>query len=245
MIAKVTLSPEKALAHWRSLVATMPDLLNGPPEDVDIWLGKVVALSGADGSMSEVSIKLHVQNFRSPIGLSFQSGLSGIKDHVYSRLAAAELNSPTEVSGAFIPAKNAHDALSAIGGVLESAQQSVLIIDPYLGGDALKKFIVFARETVPIRLLADAKHVKPTLQPAVDAWTQQFGVVRPIEARLSAARSLHDRLIILDGSHAWILTQSFNAFADRAPATIQKADPESAKLKIEAYEDLWRSSIPL
>jgi hypothetical protein len=68
---------------------------------------------------------------------------------------------------------------------------------------------------------------------------------RPLEIRLAPARSLHDRLIIVDGAQAWTLTQSLKDFAARSPATIVKVDGETAGLKICAYDAIWRGAAPL
>ena len=70
----------------------------------------------------------------------------------------------------------------------------------------------------------------------------QYGGTRPLAAKLSAARSLHDRLIAVDGAQVWVLTQSLNGFAVRSPATIIRTDAETAGLKIAAYAVLWNAA---
>jgi hypothetical protein len=49
----------------------------------------------------------------------------------------------------------------------------------------------------------------------------------------------------VDGTQAWVLTQSLNAFATRAPASIVRVDDETAALKIAAYEDMWAAAAAL
>ncbi len=157
-------------------------------------------------------------------------------------MAKAELNAPNASAGSFVVARSEFEALSAIVGVIERAHTDLLVVDPYLDGQVLTKFIVSAATSTPVRLLADAQHVKPTLKPAVEAWKSQYGANRPIEARLAPPRSLHDRTLILDRSEAYILTQSLNAFATRAHASIARADTDIANLKIPAYEQIWQSA---
>jgi hypothetical protein len=58
----------------------------------------------------------------------------------------------------------------------------------------------------------------------------------------------HDESInchIIDKSVAFDLGQSFNALAERSPTSLIRSDPETASLKIAAYEDLWQSAQPL
>jgi hypothetical protein len=102
-----------------------------------------------------------------------------------------------------------------------------------------------APEGVVLRILADEASVKPTLAPAAERWKRQFDSARPLEVRLAPARSLHDRLVLVDGAEAWSLTQSMKDFAHRAHASIIKADAEIAAAKVAAYSDLWDRSRPL
>jgi hypothetical protein len=52
-------------------------------------------------------------------------------------------------------------------------------------------------------------------------------------------------VLIVDGATAWVLTQSMNAFAERAPASIVRVDPETSALKVIAYQDIWSSASAL
>jgi hypothetical protein len=135
--------------------------------------------------------------------------------------------------------------MAAIGKVLQSARSDILIVDPYMDEKALTVYGVLAAEKIELRLLADATQRKPSLAPTVAAWKAQHGATRPLDARLAPARQLHDRLILVDNSEAWTLTQSLNAFADRSPASIVKADAETSKLKVAAYSDLWSRATPI
>jgi hypothetical protein len=96
-----------------------------------------------------------------------------------------------------------------------------------------------------VRLLADQQYVKPGLKPATQRWTQQHGNSRPLQARLTAPRTLHDRLIAVDGKDAFTLTQSLNGLAVRSPATIVRVPADVAALKIPAYDAIWQASVPL
>ena len=58
---------------------------------------------------------------------------------------------------------------------------------------------MLAPDAVAVRVLTDQATYKNTLRPAAERWTQQFGPVRPLEVRLATAKTLHDRLILVDG----------------------------------------------
>lgn len=53
--------------------------------------------------------------------------------------------------------------------------------------------------------------------------------------RLAPPRGLHDGLIAVDHTSVWVLTQSLNAFAARAPASIVRVEGEATTLKLAAY----------
>ena len=164
---------------------------------------------------------------------------------IYRALARAELNAPASVKDSFIPVGNDFDAMRAIAKVLQAATNNFLIVDPYMDEKALVVFAALASQGVTIRLLADQHDAKPSLRPAVEAWRNQHGKARPVDARLAPAKSLHDRLLVVDGTSVWTLTQSLNSFAKRSPASIVKVDNETAKLKIAAYEAIWLAAAPV
>ena len=150
---------------------------------------------------------------------------------------------PAAAQGSFIPAGNVFDVMAAISKLLSTARSNVLFIDPYMDEKALIDFAILIPEKIVVRLLADQAYQKPSLEPAVKRWVAQYAATRPLEAKLAPARSIHDRLIIVDDTNVWDLTQSFNAFATRAPATIVRfPDPG---LKIASYQGIWGAATPV
>lgn len=137
--------------------------------------------------------------------------------------------------------------MTAIGKVLKEAQSRLLVVDPYLDHTILTDFAAMAAEGVKIDLLADAFAPKTiaTLVPAVQRWAAQYGAKRPIEARATAPRLLHDRLIVVDDAKVWTVSQSFKDLATRSPASITVSPAEVATLKSAAYSDMWATATPL
>ena len=208
------------------------------------WFGRVQAVVSATGIRDDFTeIKGAVKFLQNHP--DYEPGLDHLRSILYRVLAQAEYHVPSAMSGAFIPIGQPFDAFAAIGRLMSSATNNVLIVDPYMDEKALTDFAVLAPEGVLVRLLADEHSKKPGLIPAVQRWAAQHGPRRPLEARLATARALHDRLVAVDDKDAWSLTQSLNAFAQRSPATILKADPETAGLKITAFNDLWASAQPI
>jgi hypothetical protein len=238
------MDPESLYMQLGRLVETMPELTGyGPisPETLQ-WLGRAHVLVTATGDTVDAEGLKVASNalFSHP-----ESSAPKIRAIVYRALAFAESRAPVSAQGAFIPAGDVFDAMAAIGKVLGRATGDVLIIDPYMDEKTLTEFAPLAPEGVTVRLLSDEKTCKPTLRPSAGRWATQYGAKRPLAVRLAAARTLHDRLIIVDGAEVSVLTQSLNAFAARSHAAIVRVDDETAALKISAYQDIWNKAAPL
>jgi hypothetical protein len=67
----------------------------------------------------------------------------------------------------------------------------------------------------------------------------------PAPQRIGAPRTLHHRLILIDGKTAFVLGQSFKDLATRAHTSLVRMPPDAGKLKIEAYELMWSSATAL
>lgn len=239
--------------NWQRIYIELGSLMASEPDEIAKtwqpsneglrWLGKVQAVVHATGSVSnDVEVNNAVLSLRNRV--QHEHGLQDLRALMYRILAVAEYNSPTTVSGAFVPVGKPLDAFASIGKILSSAKSDLLIVDPYMDEKVLTQFATLASQGVPMRLLADEKFKKASLLPAAALWKQQHGAAWPLEVRLSPAMVLHDRLISVDQINVWLLTQSLNAFAQRSPATISKVDAETAALKVVAYRTLWAAATP-
>jgi hypothetical protein len=243
------MNPEALYMQLGRLAAAIPKLDdNVLSSDAQQWLGRLDALLTANDSVSDLmesrTAAGRLINATTPAE-RFRAANS-IVLVLHRALAAAELHAPVSAQGSFIAAGNALDAMAAIGKVLQTAKRDVLIVDPYMDEKALIDFAPLTAESIAVRLLADQQWHKPTLGPAKQRWTTQYGASRPpLEVRLTAPKTLHDRLIVVDDKDAYVLTQSLNAFAARSPATIARVDSETSALKISAYAAIWDAATPL
>jgi hypothetical protein len=240
------LTPEELYLQLGSLVAEMPDLAHGPiTPEVNRWMGRACALvKQVDPFKVEFStVASACQHLLGPLRETNAQTIAAVVHHAF---AIAELNAPARVQGAFIAAGHTLHAYAAVGKVLGTATSDVLMIDPYADEKAVTEYALLAPEAVTIRLLADKAGHKQTLKPAAERWFQQFGNSRaPLEVRLAPAKTLHDRLIIVDGIRAWGLGQSFNKLAERAHTSLVRMDDETAGLKIAAYLKMWQAATSL
>jgi hypothetical protein len=243
------LSPQVLYHQLGRLLADPPDLLafdekwNLPTTTIQ-WLAQATALVKSAG---DLSLTVRINHAVKELVGTYQTE-NHARDIVLvlnQVLATLELQLPASAQGAFVSPGASLDAYAALSKIIGAASRSVLIVDPYMDVSAVTEVAELAPNGVRVQLLSDAGAVKPTLKPAADKWVQQYGAVRPLEVRLAAARSLHDRLIITDATVAWVLTQSLKDFAKRSPATIQRADADLAVMKTEAFEAIWNAAAPL
>lgn len=242
-----TRNPEALYYQIGSLLAHAPDLLafdkdwNLPGETIK-WLGKAAALVHLAFPVSADPARFDIAAENLLKTLSPPSNAKQIILILNKVLAKLEAEVPAATKGAFVSAGAEFDAFSAIAKILGDAKHDVLIIDPYMDASTLTDFGALVAEGVLLRMLTDEATFKPALEPAGHKWMGQHGPLRPLEVRLAAPKSLHDRLVIVDKAEAWILTQSLKDFAKRAPATIQRADSELADMKTKAFTDIWDKS---
>lgn len=241
-------------SEWEALYHQLGQIISEEPKmpsgndrgstEILRWLGRAEALiEQVSGIVDHSKFRTLRSSMLTAILTDAETQMRHIRSLLYTALAKAELSAPTAAKGAFIPAGNSFDALTAIAGVLRECRGTVLIVDPYMDAVALTDFLPMLAEGVPLRLLASGKQKNAGLSEAVGRWTAQYGQARPIELRLATPRLLHDRLIMDDVS-VWSLSQSFNAIAQRSPAMVQRVGSDIAAAKREAFLDMWNNSTP-
>lgn len=240
-------SHEALYRQLGSLVAATPDLSYSAlristPTDTIVWLGRLCAVVQALDPTDPDFIALRVSSEAIGTGLDLERNARRISVLAHRALARAEMLAPIATQGAFVAAGSEFDGIAALGKILGSATNSVLVVDPYLDETVLTDHAVFIPESVSLSLLGDEAGIGASLRPMAERWIAQYGASRPLAVRAAPARSLHDRLLLIDRDQAWILTQSLKDFAKRAPATIQRSDPEISRMKFEAYSDIWKAS---
>lgn len=167
------------------LVRDMPDLMSAPKPEQHRWVARARALIEICGTADE---KTAFNSAADSLDTSSYptSYATKIGQIVHIVLARFELLAPATIQGAFIPVGSVFDAKVAIGKILGLATTDALIIDPYMDEKALTEFATSTADNVPIRLLADAAHVKTSLKPTVTRWQTQYGTTRPLEASTSS-----------------------------------------------------------
>lgn len=235
---------EALYAQLKALAETVPNfngaLVSGLGTEDRVWLARLHALINT-GKFGPEAVALKLASDGLGTALHGQN-VNQILNTLFRAIAAVEMRLPRSEQGAFIPAGNAFDIVATVSKIMAPAQTCILVVDPYIGCSFMENYAVQAREGVRIEILGAMGKVKEGLLPAVRAWVKQYGDSRPITVRLAPSKKLHDRLIIVDSDAVWDVSQSFEHLAARSPATFSKAAPELARLKMEAYREMFETA---
>jgi hypothetical protein len=238
------LKPENLYFDLARLLAQMPDLASGrlTPE-IHRWLTSANALLKSSGSLADaLQLKVTGENLDGPLRARNVETIVKILHRV---LAKAELNAPRELRGSVVLIGQNLHAYIAVRRLLGTASNDALLVEPDASGKILADYGILAPERATVRLLADEAQYKPSLIPAVERWERRFGNRRNLIVRLASANLLHERLILLDCSRAWVLGAPFSELAKRAQTTLVRMRPEEEVRKIAVYGELWEEAEPL
>lgn len=236
----MTSDDESLFVQLKELVTTMPDLQNDDwaTHAGRTWMARAYALVHASGERVEAE---NIRVAMDGLGTVLHArNIGTIMNAVHRVLAKAELAAPSALRGQFIAAGETFSALAAVAKVFARAKSDLLLVDAFADHTIIIDFAVMAPEQVHIRVLAADKEArKAAIRPALQRWHDQFGAARPLSIRVVPAASLHDRLIVVDGTETWHPGQSFNGLAGRSLTSISRDDAELATQKVEAYTALW------
>lgn len=243
----MSLDPEALYIQLGRIVESMPALHTQTPltPEMNLWLGRAAALVEKASDLADaIDFKAKVKSLNT---LEFRShNAAALQTILYRALARAELMAPLSAQGAFIVAGAPFTAFAAVAKVFARAARDLLLVDGYADQAILTDYAITVPEGVQLRILtADKQARRLGLKPAAERWEGQFGTARPLAIRFVQASSLHDRLIIVDGTDAYVVGQSFNALAEKSHTSIVKADADLASMKVTAYEAMYQAGSPL
>ena len=229
------MEPHILLAQLRSLIERAPDLEQYSPTSRDhmVWLAQGHALVSRWNTLEAISFQSS-SDFLS-MSATRQMNIGKIFGILHRAIADLELQVPSEMEVNF-GAGDVYDFFKALNKVIASAEQSLLIVDPYLDETVFDHYLNSRHEDVHVRLLVNKKAEQ--LLPASQKYNAQFGDV--VEIRKS--KVLHDRVIFVDGYVCWLIGQSVKDAAKAKPTYLVQLPPDVVPAKLENYEEIWSNA---
>jgi len=229
------MEPAALLAELRALADDVPDFgAFAPTSRVHHqWLGKVHALI----KQCDPSEARTVSNNMGLVASSLfrDGGVSTIVGILHRVIARLDAEAPQHLDRMFGPGA-VYDFFKALCELLASANQTILIVDPYLDEQIFDAYLGSVSQNVSVRLLAGSR--SPSLKSASTKFVAQSKM--SIEARISVA--IHDRVLFPDDWSCWVLGQSIKDAARTKPTYLAPLDHDTAKLKKAVYKGIWNAA---
>ena len=197
------------------------------------WLGKSNALVAEWEPREVMGFKMACDWAAG--NLNRGANIGKILTTLHTAAAALEQSLPEPESQVFGPGA-VYDFFRAFNDVVASAEHSLLAVDPYMDAQVFDAYLSNCRQGVAVRLLAS--RYAASLAAAAVAFRQQHNV--NLEVR--ATREIHDRLVIVDQSHCWVLGASIKDAADKKPTYFAPLPSDLVVAKVALYEGVWANA---
>ena len=226
------MEPAALLAELRALADNVPDFANfaATSRSHQQWLGKLSALIRQWNSReaSSLNSQFHFLGYE----VTRQSSLSNIVNTLHRAIADLEFQLPAGPDQAFGPGA-VYDFFKALRELLASAEQSVLIVDPYMDEQVFDTYLTAVRPQVAIRLLTKKD------AGAITAAVAKFVAQTKMDVDARTSQEIHDRVLFIDDRSGWVLGQSIKDAAKSKPTYIAPLDSETVRLKKAIYDRIW------
>lgn len=235
-------SPEQLLALLQAAIEGAPAFRYGETlTDEELrWLGRADALLEAAGAMT-ASINFRVA--RGQLG-GYSHSRSNLLIPLHDAYSKIELMAPAAAQGSFIAGGDTWNGYASLVRLMQRDCDDLLIVDPYLNAAIYTDLAPHAKAKVAVRCLtAKRPENHAGLLAASNRWASDgISANVSLAVRYAPAKALHDRLIIIDRSEVWLISQSLKDIAQRSPASISRAESELGAMKVQHYESLWPGS---
>lgn len=232
------MKPEVLLAQLRALYERAPDFYSYNPTSRAhlTWLGQAHALISRWNEFEAISLKVASDSLA--LDLVRPSKIATILGILNRAIADLELNVSHKGQVAFA-AGEVYDFFRELNRVIETADKSIFIIDPYLDASVVNQYLASRKPNVTVRLLLNKYN--ESLKTAIEKYVQQHGDV--IEAR--SISKIHDRVVFIDGYICWITGQSLKDAAKAKPTYLAPLSPDVISDKLMVYEKIWLEAEPI
>ena len=223
---------EILLAQLRALLERTPDFDAYDPASREhlTWLGQAHALVGRWDSVEAVTFPMKTDMLFSPARRPMYLGQ--ILATLHRAIADLEFRVPAGAQVAFGPG-DVYDFFRAFNFVVESAEKTLLIVDPYMDQKIFDLYLSSRPPAVSARLLTS--RYADDVKIGAELYIQQHGLV----LQLRRSKKIHDRVMFIDGSECYVTGQSLKDAAKAKPTYLSPLAPDVVPDKLRHYEEIW------
>lgn len=229
------MEPEVLLAQLRALMERAPNFDDYSPTSREhmMWLGQAHALVSRWNRAEAISLKVSSDSLS--LDLLRPDNVATIFGVLSRAIADLEINIPDKEQVAFA-AGEVYDFFRELNKVIESAETSVFIVDPYLDHTVFDHYLNSRKPDVKVRLLLNKN--ADSVKAAAEKYTAQHGDI--LEIRKTT--KIHDRVIFVDDYVCWVVGQSLKDAAKAKPTYLSPLSPDIVTEKLTGYEEIWNES---
>ncbi|MGS0756841.1 hypothetical protein ACVBEH_20760, partial [Roseateles sp. GG27B] len=141
------------------------------------------------------------------------------------------------LSELFFPPQTQHDAYVEIRGILQTARQSIQIVDPYIDQSVLTLVGAALQPGMSVQILS-AK-IPTDLPNEMKAWRAQH----PAAAlAVRTTREFHDRVVVLDGQRCWHIGCSIKDAGTKAFLLSKIEDSGNRDVLLNQFAASWANA---
>lgn len=226
------LTNQQILAEIEDVLRHMParDQLHWDTPEVLAWLGRATAVIEHWSFSKSTEWSLAVNAVRT--GRMYEDGPARVQMLLHQ--AQHDLRLKVVGPGSVAIAEGGvFDYFDEIRGIIETATEDILFVDPYLDAEFISRYLPHVKPSVNVRLLG-SKHIDK-LASAAALFSQQAGI--SIDVRRA---KLHDRYVFIDRQRCFSSGASFKDGAKRTGTTITE-NIDAFEPLLKTYEGLWDS----
>ena len=229
------MEPEVLLAQLRALMERAPNFDDYSPTSREhmMWLGQAHALVSRWNRFEATSLKVSSDSLS--LNLLRAGNVATIFGVLSRAIADLEINVPDKEQVAFA-AGEVYDFFRELNKVIESAETSIFIVDPYLDHTVFDYYLNSRKPDVTVRLLLNKN--AESVKAAAEKYIAQHGDILEIRK----TKKIHDRVIFIDGFVCWVIGQSLKDAAKAKPTYLSPLSPDIVTEKLNGYEEIWNES---
>ena len=214
-------SLQKNIPHWESPDGISQEYLN--------WYGEVKVLLLLCNPGNEYGLNLNEGHL--PYAYFRKTGVNGIRTLLTTEIKRLEALLGNRIKPVYGPGAQ-YDFFRNLNKLIQSAQESIFLIDPYINRKAFDLYLGDISATVKVRVLTH-KYAS-TLTPLIE-------IISTKNQKLSVKKSdsLHDRVLFKDSAECWVIGQSIKDAADKKPTYLAPLPPDVVVDKLAYYEKIW------
>jgi hypothetical protein len=162
---------------------------------------------------------------------NYEARMAAYETALRSCISSLELDLPDAgIKGVYEPGQE-YEFYADVKGCLKSAQQEILIVEPYPSTELFDVYAQAIPRTVRFRLLT-----APNIPADVKTLAQKYAAGGNFALRTTNA--IHDRVLFAD-KHVWVTGQSIKDAAKKKPTYIIELDEP---LMRSIYESVWQAA---